>query len=403
MDELTGQFVITLSLIIETNNTNAHDYFIPTLDTITIENYIRPLQIWCPLLNESFMACFLTRFKLEYHLSLLYDYFLLANGVFASGLKSVFYQDTRRPLTLSLNDNKAHIWPPRSFDLNMVLRALLLESSSSSQDLVTFAVRKDSSTKRWANPNAVEALDFLYLSYDPRYPLNVLINPPIIDKYNRIFTFLLRLQRAMYITKEIHKVLILRAKIGYWKGEFRDDVLHKYRFEFDQFISGFQGYVHDSVINLTWSHFMYQVKEMKHHTEDMPSDLMEPSTFREFHEHILDRILFQCFLKQSQQRVYKMFLPILEDLFAFADCIENEKNESRLLIKCQSIHTRFTEHRSKFIGTLIQVEKDGSGRLYNILNSTNNNRFQYLFVNQGELDVFVRDLLTRLCADTEYK
>jgi hypothetical protein len=207
----------------------------------------------------------------------------------------------------------------------------------------------------------------------------------------------------MYLTKEIHKVLTLRSKIGYWKGEVRDDVLHKYRFEFDQFIAGFQGYVHDSVISVTWSHFMYQVNEMKHHTADMPSDLMEPSTFCEFHEHILDRILFQCFLKQSQQRVYKVFLPILEDLFAFADCIENEKNESRLFNKCQSIHSQFTEHRNKFIATLIQVEKDGSGRLYNILNSTNNNRFQYLFVNQGELDVFVRDLLTRLCVDAEYK
>jgi hypothetical protein len=163
MDVLTGQFAITLSLIIETNNTNTHDYFIPTLDTITIENYIRPLQIWCPLLNESFMTCFLTRFKLEYHLSLLHDYFLLANGVFASGLKSVFYQDSRRPLTLLLNGNRAHIWPPRSFDLNMVLRALLLESSSSGEDLITFGVRKDNSTKRWTNPNGKNIMGNSYV------------------------------------------------------------------------------------------------------------------------------------------------------------------------------------------------------------------------------------------------
>ncbi len=40
------------------------------------------------------------------------------------------------------------------------------------------------------------ALDFLYMDYKPPHPLEVLITPEILAKYQRIFTFLLRLTRG---------------------------------------------------------------------------------------------------------------------------------------------------------------------------------------------------------------
>lgn len=40
------------------------------------------------------------------------------------------------------------------------------------------------------------ALDFLYIDYKPPQPLNVLITPEILSKYQRIFAFLLRLTRG---------------------------------------------------------------------------------------------------------------------------------------------------------------------------------------------------------------
>lgn len=42
----------------------------------------------------------------------------------------------------------------------------------------------------------LRALDFLYLDYKPPHPVDVVITPEILSKYQRIFTFLLRLMRG---------------------------------------------------------------------------------------------------------------------------------------------------------------------------------------------------------------
>jgi hypothetical protein len=43
---------------------------------------------------------------------------------------------------------------------------------------------------------AIEALDFLYMDYKPPRPLEVLISPEILSKYQRMFEFILRLLRG---------------------------------------------------------------------------------------------------------------------------------------------------------------------------------------------------------------
>lgn len=41
------------------------------------------------------------------------------------------------------------------------------------------------------------ALDFIYIDYRPPHPLDVLITPEILSKYQRMFAFILRLLRGM--------------------------------------------------------------------------------------------------------------------------------------------------------------------------------------------------------------
>lgn len=40
------------------------------------------------------------------------------------------------------------------------------------------------------------ALDFLYMDYKPPRPLEILIPPEVLAKYQRMFTFILRLFRG---------------------------------------------------------------------------------------------------------------------------------------------------------------------------------------------------------------
>jgi hypothetical protein len=46
------------------------------------------------------------------------------------------------------------------------------------------------------SPRFDRALDFLYLDYKPPHPVDVLITPEILSKYQRMFAFILRLMRG---------------------------------------------------------------------------------------------------------------------------------------------------------------------------------------------------------------
>lgn len=152
---LIGEFSSSLNFLLKLTNENSSD-IIPTIDTIAALSYIEPVQAWCPILNESYMSSFLHQFKLQYHLSLLYDTFLLGNGTFLAGLESVFFK----------NENKIGVelggrWPPRLFDLNLALRSIMLETIKE-DELFAFDV---TGAREQRNPNGRYTFVYLNIKY----------------------------------------------------------------------------------------------------------------------------------------------------------------------------------------------------------------------------------------------
>ncbi|OAD05229.1 hypothetical protein MUCCIDRAFT_80323 [Mucor lusitanicus CBS 277.49] len=375
VDTKQSDFSIKLMQLLQ-DETN---HSIPTLDTITLQSYIVPIQTWCPLLNESFMISFLNHFKLQSHLSLLHRYFLFGNGTFVNGLKATFFAK------IGLN-HMGDCWPPKMSNLNLALQSLLLENSQHEyDDLITFFVRKTTPESPWSHPHAVEALSFLQLHYDATYPLNMVITPAILDKYNRIFTFLIQLLRVATVIKRCFEPL---RNLQWYKTSTRDAIC-RYRFQMDQFTSALQSYIHDTAIEATWSSFMQHVQAMQSQQTSSNSNsnsssssskayvsvIMEPHSFRDYHEHVLDRILFQCFLKQSQTRIFKVLRPVLQDIVFFSVILDDYavrdmESEDKLNMKCARIFDQFKNHARVFVSVLQLLETKGSGRLSNVLNST---------------------------------
>lgn len=258
---------------------------------------------------------------------------------------------------------------------------------------------------------AFDALNFLQLHYNAKYPLNLVITPNIQLKYNRVFTFLIQLFRVTTVSKRIYNAL--KANNARLKTNTLNK-LYRYRFQFDQFLRALQGYVYDTVISETWHMFMEQVQDLniktKSNSTGYISVIMQPQMFKSYHEHILDRILYQCFLKQSQQRIFKVLQPILQDVLDFASIIDiyyysGNREEHEFIAKCEHVFDGFQNHVWQFVNVLKLLEEKGSGRLGNILNSTNN-EFRDLYgkheAKKG-LDVFVKDLLTRIDLNTYYE
>lgn len=245
----------------------------------------------------------------------------------------------------------------------------------------------------------------------------MVITPSILDKYNRIFVFLLRLLRASTITKRIYQPLRSLS----WSRPVTRDKLFRYRFQMQQFMSALESYVHDTAIHATWIPFMQHVTDMHQNKPpqnkdslDYVSIIMEPHAFRDYHEHILDCILFQCFLKQSQTRILQLLHPILQGIVFFgvvlddyqANSSKTLEEEDKLGMKCRRIFEHFQINSKIFVRVLMLLESKGSGRLSNILNSTRHSVFNDLYskheAKHGS-DVFVKDLLTRLSLNGFYE
>jgi hypothetical protein len=197
-----------------------------------------------------------------------------------------------------------------------------------------------------------------------------------------------------------------------------------------QFMSALESYVHDTAIHATWIPFMQHVTDMHQNQPprnkdslDYISVIMEPHAFRDYHEHILDCILFQCFLKQSQTRILQFLHPILQDIVFFGavldiymqNSVKTMEQEDKLGIKCRKIFEQFHANTMIFVKVLMLLESKGSGRLSNILNSTrhssilNSTRRSIFHELYGKheakhgSDVFVKDLLTRLSLNGFYE
>ncbi|OBZ86264.1 hypothetical protein A0J61_05677, partial [Choanephora cucurbitarum] len=143
------------------------------------------------------------------------------------------------------------------------------------------------------------------------------------------------------------------------------------------------------------------------------SAIMEPQAFKEYHEHMLDCILFQCFLKQSQSRIMQVMTPILQDIVLFGIVLDdygaNEamiEQEEKLEIRCRKLFDQFQRNRAMFVHVLKTLEQKGTGRLSNILKSTRKSVFNELYMKyeaKHGMDVFVKDLLVRLSLNESHE
>lgn len=231
------------------------------------------------------------------------------------------------------------------------------------------------------------------MSYHVPYPISLIISPRILEKYNRLFTFLLQLHRVNAASK--HAFTRLSSSNN------NNDTLHRMRFQIDQFITTFSNYIFDTAIHATWHTFMQQVQALSHCNEEgrandsNPFTTMDPLMMAEYHEHILDRMLYQCFLKQSLRVVHGIIHKIFQDVLDFSDATDPTT--------CIEIHAAFSQHAEQFIKVLGKLHDRGIGRLGNVMNSYHDHGNFGLFGDfydkqeaRSDQGAFARELLTRL-------
>ncbi|RUS35131.1 Spc98 family-domain-containing protein [Jimgerdemannia flammicorona] len=430
------------------HNTLRPDGHIPPLQILADQSLSHPLRAHCRLINASVLSLFFHDLNLRGHLTVLRRYMLLGDGVFVSGLTESLFTDEietgdemdtagkRAGIGLHIRLHSRQTWPPRGAELAMALKAVLLESIAANKevrrgrkevvrrkgevegldDLMAFAVlgeEDDEGNEPWRDPHAVEALDFLYLSYRPPHPVNTIITPSSLDKYNRLFTFLLHILRVEAVVRRlyrlIHERLPVNATIEQIEG---DHLLRRFRFEAHQFVKALYGYVFDVAIGSTWVLFTKRLDlmarramfgaaprrrdeddvaassigddqstvmgdddEEEEEEEEMDdSIIMDLDSLRAYHDHVLDRMLFQCLLKRRQESIMKVVNGIFTVIITLARVLDDHREaflEKRPTVyeedehrrKCRGLYDKFRLYAGMLVKILMALEEKGGGRM----------------------------------------
>nr|XP_036575745.1 Spc97/Spc98 family protein [Colletotrichum truncatum]KAF6782369.1 Spc97/Spc98 family protein [Colletotrichum truncatum] len=290
--------------------------------------------------RESLKLLFISH-ELREHLKLQKEFHLLGNGFFCSRLTHALFdpdlETTEKQagiarqggvmgLRLSGRDN----WPPASSELRLALMGVLTESydgpikgglskprDRETEELpgdLSFGVRSLSSEEidKCMDPDGLEALDFLRLSYKPTAALGSIITPIILVQYDRIFKQLLRILRMQYTVNRLFRDVTAR-ETG-WQDI--SDVSVRFCFEARHFISSLSSYIFDTGIEMPWQAFGSLLDKIEaglrsNDEGKLSGSALSPDRLREYHSQVLDRIMLALLLRKRQQPVLKL----LEDIF----------------------------------------------------------------------------------------
>ncbi|KAK4193929.1 Spc98 family-domain-containing protein [Podospora australis] len=316
------------------------------------------------LINHECMKLLFTSHHLQVHFDLLKQYFLLGNGLLVSRLSHALFDPE-----LSTAERKAGValgggmmglrlggrqtWPPASSELRLALMGVLADcylpspsfpqftparNSNNKSDTtqlpgdLSFAVRDLSQDEidRCMNPDSLEALDFLRLSYKPPSPLRPVLTPTILLKYDRIFKLLLRVLRMLYVGNDLYRFSTSTEPVT------PSNVTTRFCVEARHFIRQIASYFFDTGITAPWDRFAEWLDSVQqdilasNSTQENVKNTISPDTLKNKQDDVLDEIMSVLLLRKRQAPVLKLLEEVFGIVLKFAKLLRLRRVEAHL-------------------------------------------------------------------------
>jgi len=302
------------------------------------------------LIDRECMRVLFGDHQLRMHIDLLRQYYLLDNGLLCSRLSNALFdpdlETAERKAGVALGGEQMGLrlggrenWPPASSELRLALMGVLSESyqhppgyvqgtkglpsRSYGSDLpgdLSFAVRdlSPSEIDRCMDPDSLEALDFLRLSYKAPPPLRPILTPTVLVKYDRIFMSLLRVQRMLFVVNQLlHDVTAL----GLGNREPSDAAL-RFRIEARHFVHQVATYFFETGVIAPWERFETWLDSAETEINSKKgaggAENYSPDLLRDRQEQVLDEIMSTLLLRKRQQPVLKLLEETFTVILRFA-------------------------------------------------------------------------------------
>ncbi|KAL1969377.1 hypothetical protein VTN77DRAFT_9570 [Rasamsonia byssochlamydoides] len=322
--------------------------FGPPLASVLYLSLAPTLSLQAELVDYSCLHLLFKVHKLRYHLTVQWRFQLLGDGLFASRLSHSLFdpemQSGERKSGVARSSG-AHTglrlgnrdtWPPASSELRLVLMGLLAECHESSKSTrgmqhetkekelpggLSFAIRelRGEELIKCKDPNAIEALDFLRLQYHPPPVLESVITSRSLHKYDRLFKHLLRLLRMVAVARGLVRDSTARGSLS---GDTRN-IFQKFRVDVHHFITALHDYFFQVGVGSTWQRFESTLLKIERCLDrgDIDGTIQTAGSLhrlRQYHEDILDQILFSLFLSKRHEQANKLLEDIFGTILTFA-------------------------------------------------------------------------------------
>lgn len=309
-----------------------------------------PLRVQYKFVSAALLDYFLVDLKLLSHLKSLRSYYLMQDGEFG------------RHLTVKLFTQMYQVATPDKLFNTPTLNRVVKEALASSQGTADpnsnrLALDCDSVPRHFSH-SSHNVLDCLTLSYKVKWPLNLLLTPDVLEKYNVIFLFLVRLKRIAWLLQEDFVALKNTAR-GCFKEQTRDLLnspqyhqVQIIRHHMSQFVQATLNYVSSCVLHASWSDFAASLKQAT--TIDHIYNA---------HIEYIKRLLKRCLLNNNSKRVEAVLSKILVCIIKFHSFLRvrpwqvPSKNQSQRGHTCHLEHPNFQQLSACVVHFKLQVCK----------------------------------------------
>ncbi|XP_038612432.1 LOW QUALITY PROTEIN: gamma-tubulin complex component 6 [Tachyglossus aculeatus] len=206
-----------------------------------------PLVSHVSLVNKAIVDYFFVELNVEKHFAALRHFLLMEDGEFAQSLSDMLFEK------LGSGQTPGELLNPLVLNslLNKALQCSLHGDSRLAANL-SFALKYLPAAFA---PNAPDALSCLELRYKVDWPLNIVITGSCVNKYNKIFSFLLQLKHVTWTLKDVCVHLKRTALLHPASGSAQFRQLQLYKHEMQHFVKVIQGYIATQILHVTWCEF----------------------------------------------------------------------------------------------------------------------------------------------------
>ncbi|KAE8616047.1 hypothetical protein XENTR_v10008704 [Xenopus tropicalis] len=206
-----------------------------------------PMVSHVSLVNKAIVDYYFVELNMERHFEAIRHFLLMEDGEFAQSLSDMLFEK------LGSGHTPSQLLSP--LVLNSILNKALqysLHGDSNLASNLTFALKY---LPEMFTPTAPDALSCLELKYKVDWPLNIVITDACMNKYSRIFSFLLQLKHMVWTLRDVWFHLKRTALVNQASNSVQYRQLQLYRHEMQHFVKVIQGYIANQILHVTWCEF----------------------------------------------------------------------------------------------------------------------------------------------------